>query len=96
MKKIHLNLYVNEELVDKAKDYGLVISKFLENQLRGYFSYIDDMKNNYTPYTSGQSAKIKEFDFFEQNGKSNNLNFNSYNPSGVCSVAGYHKGLRSL
>lgn len=54
------------------------------------------MKNNYTPYTSDQSAKIKEYDFYEQNDKSNNLNSNSYKPLWVCSVAGYHEGLRSL
>ena len=41
MKKIHLNLSVNKELVDKAKDQGIVISKFLENKLQEYFSFIE-------------------------------------------------------
>ena len=52
MKKIHLNLYVNEELVNKAKDYGLVISKFLENKLIEYFSFIDSVSKTSSPYST--------------------------------------------
>jgi post-segregation antitoxin (ccd killing protein) len=45
MKKIHLNLSVDEDLVDKARNHGLVISKFLENKLQEYFNFIDAVSN---------------------------------------------------
>jgi post-segregation antitoxin (ccd killing protein) len=35
-----LNLLVDEDLVDKARNHGLNLSKFFENQLRGYFNFI--------------------------------------------------------
>jgi hypothetical protein len=41
MAKKPLNLLVDEELVQKARDHGLVISKFLENKLQEYFSFIE-------------------------------------------------------
>ncbi len=41
------------------------------------------------------SSKRRLINFYKQNDKSNNLNSNSYNLSRVCSVAGYHRGLRS-
>ena len=41
MMKIHLNLLVEAELIQKAKDHGLVLSKFLENKLQEYFSFLD-------------------------------------------------------
>jgi len=41
MARKPLNLLVDEELVKKARDHGLVISKFLENKLQEYFSFID-------------------------------------------------------
>ena len=41
-----LNLLVDEELVKKARDHGLVISKFLENKLQEYFSFIDAVSGN--------------------------------------------------
>ena len=49
---------VDEELVKKARDHGLVISKFLENQLRGYFNFIDGRHTNYsqTNNTSNESG----------------------------------------
>ena len=40
MTKKPLNLLVDEELITKARDHGLVISKFLENKLQEYFSFI--------------------------------------------------------
>ena len=91
-----LNLLVDEELVKKARDHGLNLSGFFENQLRGYFRFIDEKQNIYTPYISDQYIEIKDDTYNKQNGKSNNLNSNSYNPLWVCSVAGYHRGLRSL
>lgn len=46
-----LNLLVDEELVKKARDHGFVISRFLENKLQEYFSFIDMVskvdKSNY-------------------------------------------------
>jgi hypothetical protein len=48
MTKKPLNLLIDEELVQKARDHGLVISKFLENQLRGYFNFIEGRHNNYS------------------------------------------------
>ena len=41
MKKIHLNLSVNKDLVDEARNHGLIISKFLENKLQEYFTFIE-------------------------------------------------------
>jgi Post-segregation antitoxin CcdA len=45
MVKKHLNLLVDEELITKARDHGLVISKFLENKLQEYFTFIDVVSN---------------------------------------------------
>ena len=45
MKKIHLNLYVNEDLVNQAKEHGLILSKFFENKLREYFTFIEAVSN---------------------------------------------------
>jgi hypothetical protein len=41
MTKKPLNLLVDEELIVKAREHGLVISKFLENKLQEYFTFID-------------------------------------------------------
>ena len=41
MAKKPLNLLIDEELIAKARGHGLVISKFLENKLQEYFSFID-------------------------------------------------------
>ena len=41
MKKIHLNLSIDEDLVDKARNHSLIINKFLESKLQQYFSFID-------------------------------------------------------
>ena len=41
MAKKPLNLLVDEDLVKKARDHGLVISRFLENKLQEYFSFIE-------------------------------------------------------
>ena len=67
-----LNLLVDEDLVRKARDHGLIISKFLENQLRGYFKYIEDRENNYTPYNSSINSDDKISYDSSKNDKSNN------------------------
>lgn len=36
-----MNLLVDEELIQKARNHGLVMSKFLENKLQEYFSFIE-------------------------------------------------------
>ena len=46
MAKKPLNLSVDEDLVKKARDHGLVISRFLENKLQEYFSFIDSIYPN--------------------------------------------------
>ena len=45
MKKVHLNLYVNEDLIKKAKQHGLILSNFFENKLLEYFSFINAVSN---------------------------------------------------
>jgi DNA-binding GntR family transcriptional regulator len=45
MAKKPLNLLVDEELIQKARDHGLIISKFLENKLQEYFSFFDAVSN---------------------------------------------------
>ncbi len=41
MAKKPLNLLIEADLVQKARDNGLVISKFLEIKLQEYFLFID-------------------------------------------------------
>gem|GEM_PF-3945291 len=41
MKRKSLNLLIDESLIQKARDHGLIISRFLENKLQEYFSFID-------------------------------------------------------
>ena len=57
MTKKPLNLLVDEDLVKKARDHGLVLSRFLENQLRGYFDLIEGKSINYNPYFEKHLSK---------------------------------------
>ena len=41
MNKHHLNLLIDAGLLQRARDNGLVISKFLEVKLQEYFSFMD-------------------------------------------------------
>jgi hypothetical protein len=41
MSKKPLNLLIEADLIQKAREQGIVISKFLENKLQEYFSFID-------------------------------------------------------
>ena len=50
-----LNLLVDEKLVIKARNHGLNLSKFFENQLRGYFNFIEEKANNYIPDTKASN-----------------------------------------
>ena len=47
MKRKALNLLVDIDLVKKARNHGLNLSKFFENQLIGYFNFIEGKHNNY-------------------------------------------------
>ena len=53
MNRKPLNLLVDEELVKKARDHGLNLSKFFENQLTGYFNFIEGKHQNF--YQPGKS-----------------------------------------
>ena len=57
MNRKPLNLLVNEDLVKKARNHGLNLSKFFENQLRGYFNFIEEKANNYIPNTKASDNK---------------------------------------
>ena len=41
MSKKALNLLIEADLIQKSRDHGLVISRFLENKLQEHFSFID-------------------------------------------------------
>jgi hypothetical protein len=41
MTKKPLNLLIEADLIQKAREQGIVISKFLENKLQEYFQFID-------------------------------------------------------
>ena len=40
MKK-HLTLSIDARLIQKARDHGLILSRFLENKLQEYFQFVD-------------------------------------------------------
>ena len=52
MKRRPLNLLVDEDLVKKAREHGLVISRFLENKLREYFALIEGKEETASSQTS--------------------------------------------
>ncbi len=41
MKRKSLNLLIEADLIQRAREHGLIISKFLENKLSEYFQFID-------------------------------------------------------
>jgi hypothetical protein len=41
MQRKSLNLLIDASLIQRARDHGLIISKFLENKLQEYFTFID-------------------------------------------------------
>jgi hypothetical protein len=45
MAKKHLTLLVEAGLIQKARDHGLIISRFLENKLQEYFSFLNAVSN---------------------------------------------------
>ena len=92
MKKKALNLYVDSYLIDKAKDHGLVISKFLENQLRGYFNFIKQGQMHYSPSKNINDSNFEASSELCNVSKSNNQS-HYYKPSSrVCSLAWIGQG----
>ena len=94
MNRKALNLFVDEDLVKKARNHGLNLSKFLENQLRGYFKFIEDKANDYNPYLTDsnpninkQSSNTNDKTYSTQNRKSNSLIYDNKATSRVCSLA---------
>ena len=84
-----LNLLVDEELVKKARDHGLVISKFLENKLIEYFSFIDAVSKTSTPYNSSKNHGGAKDNFFTDNSKSINSGSDCKDASWARGVAWY-------
>ena len=89
MKKKPLNLLVYDELVKKARDYGLNLSRFFENQLKGYFKFIEERQNSFTPYINTQNHNIKDDKPVDLNGKSNNTICYNSNLLRACGLVGY-------
>jgi len=46
MAKKHFNLLVDKDLIKKAKENGIVLSRFFENSLQEYMSIINSKSNN--------------------------------------------------
>lgn len=55
MNKRHLNLLIDAGLLQRARDNGLVISKFLEVKLQEYFSFLDTI----TKTQNGRSGLVE-------------------------------------
>ena len=45
MSKKALNLLIEADLIQRAREQGIVISKFLENKLQEYFSFLNAVSN---------------------------------------------------
>jgi hypothetical protein len=61
MMKKHLNLLIDAGLLQKARDNGLVISKFLELKLQEYFSFIDMVSKSH-PHFQKDLVGLSEFE----------------------------------
>ena len=57
-----MNLLVDEDLVKKARKHGLNLSRFFENQLRGYFNFIEGKHNNYAQYDTKNTEDTVKMD----------------------------------
>lgn len=53
MSKKPLNLLIEADLVDRARQQGIVISRFLENKLQEYFSFIDAVSKSSIQHHKG-------------------------------------------
>jgi hypothetical protein len=61
MSKKPLNLLIEADLVEKARDKGIVISKFLENKLQEYFQFIDMVSKSH-PHYQKEIVGLSEFE----------------------------------
>ncbi len=59
MMKKHLNLLIDAGLLQKARDNGLVISKFLELKLQEYFQFIEMVSKPQGPYQENGVGSLR-------------------------------------
>jgi hypothetical protein len=60
MTKKHLNLLIEADLLQKARDNGLVIGKFLEIKLQEYFTFIQAIsKTNNPGFDAGNGIRTR-------------------------------------
>jgi hypothetical protein len=55
------NLLIDADLIQKTRDHGLVISKFLENKLQEYFQFIDVVSKP-KGHSKGEKVGLSEFE----------------------------------
>jgi|GEM_PF-2942296 hypothetical protein len=61
MQRKSLNLLIDAGLLQKARDNGLVISKFLELKLQEYFSFIEMVSTPQGPFNK-EIVGLSEFE----------------------------------
>ena len=59
MVKKALNLLIEADLIQKARDKGLIISKFLENKLQEYFQFIEMVSKPQGPYQENGVGSLR-------------------------------------
>ena len=60
MKRKPLHLLVDEDLVKKARSHDLNLSKFFENQLRGYFNFIEGSHKHYYNPANSRTPEVSK------------------------------------
>jgi len=99
MAKKHLTLLVEADLIQKARDHGLIISRFLENKLQEHFQYMDAIgygrRKEFSPYIDGNHPNPISNAPSSIQGKSNNLMLDNQKSSWACGVAWYPCGFGS-
>jgi len=83
MMKKHLNLLIDAGLLQRAKDNGLVISKFLELKLQEYFQFIEMVSK---PQSLSQKDSVGLLRFERKSMAPEATRIPSYptGPKGVC------------
>ncbi len=66
MIKKHLTLLVEADLTQKAKNHGLIISRFLENKLQEYFQFIDFVKAPQSLSQNGSVGPLRPTKFYRR------------------------------
>ncbi len=99
MKRKSLNLLIEADLIQKARQTGIVISRFLENKLLEHFQFMDAIgysKGKETsPYVDRNNPFLINREPSSIQGKSNNLMLDNQNSSRACGVAWYPCGFGS-